>query len=155
MADITGIQLSSGFVKNSKGELDKKSRLTTTLRLTLTEVQRAIGMLVYDTNLGNWYELINDPTGQDFTVSGDWSIFSSSSSVNNAQEHFVINATIILNGYIDLTNIPNNVNDLLIFYDGLSEDNGMFYTVSTNRISFVDASNDLYIGARIKVQYSY
>ena len=71
MANISGIQISSGFVKNSAGPLDKKRRLTTAERLALSFVQRSEGMDVWDTDLGIWLILKNNPQG-DTTTEDDW-----------------------------------------------------------------------------------
>ena len=73
MANISGIQISSGFVKNSTGPLDKKRRLTTSERLSLSFVQRSKGMDVYDTDLDVWMILKNDIPG-DITVEDDWEL---------------------------------------------------------------------------------
>jgi len=40
MADISGIQIASGFARNAAGPADLKMNLTTSQRLSLTEVQR-------------------------------------------------------------------------------------------------------------------
>lgn len=72
MVDLPGIQISSSFSKNAKDPLDKKMRLTTSERLSLSNVQRWLGMPVYDTDLKTWKTLINDPAG-DTTTEADWS----------------------------------------------------------------------------------
>lgn len=78
MADIPGIQLSTKFSLNTSSPLDGKMRLLTSDRLSLSAVQRWLGMLVYDINLDNWKILINNPIG-DTTTESDWDDFSSGS----------------------------------------------------------------------------
>jgi len=74
MANIPGIPISSGFVKNSPGPLNKTQRLSTSMRLNLSFVQRWLGMTTYDTDLNVWKVLISNPAG-DTTVETNWDDF--------------------------------------------------------------------------------
>ena len=71
MGFIPGIQQSSRFVQNAKQPNDGKTLLTTAERLDLDNIQRWLGMMVYDADLNQWKYLINDPAG-DTTVEADW-----------------------------------------------------------------------------------
>ena len=71
MTLIPGIQISSTFARNSAGPVDGKMKLTTTDRLSLSFVQRWLGMLVYDSDLNIWKQLTNNPVG-DTTLEDDW-----------------------------------------------------------------------------------
>lgn len=81
MTDIPGIQISSGFARNSPGPLDLKTNLTTSERLSLTSVQRWLGMIVYDNELGKWKKLTTNPA-TDTTTESDWIDFISSGGVD-------------------------------------------------------------------------
>lgn len=134
MTQISGIQISSGFVKNSKGPLDKKMELTTPNRLSLTRVQRSLGMLCYDTDLLTWKMLITDPVA-DVTSELDWKDFGNGGSVetpgvltltinpeSTAYENGVVVSTLnmladLRNGTTPITQvsfISNNINLLTI-----------------------------------------
>jgi len=71
----------------------------------------------------------------------------------SASDSFTITSTDISNGYVNLTHIPL-VNSEIVFFDGLEEDISVFYMVASNTITFIDV-NDIYIGAKITVKYSY
>ncbi|MEA2036988.1 MAG: hypothetical protein U9O94_05740, partial [Nanoarchaeota archaeon] len=60
--------------------LDLKQMCTTAERLSLTFVQRHIGMITYDTDLNKWKTLINNPAG-DTTVEVDWEDFGGDESI--------------------------------------------------------------------------
>lgn len=93
MTIISGIQQASGFVKNSKGPLDKKTRLSTADRLALTNVQRdGEGMVIYDTDLKIRKILINDPAG-DTTTEADWEDFATGGGGSGDAIEYTTNQT--------------------------------------------------------------
>ena len=63
--------MASAFLMHGKKPLDKKTQLTTSERLTLTNVQRYLGMIVLDTDLKKRKILIADPQA-DSTQEIDW-----------------------------------------------------------------------------------
>jgi len=76
-------------------------------------------------------------------------------------ESFTITALNITNGYIDLVNIPET-HSQLVFLNGHFQPvatgfnpNDGFYTITTNRITFNDPSNDLGVGDDVSVKYKY
>lgn len=71
MADIAGIQLGSQIVANIAKPVDGKMELDTATRLTLSFVQRWLGMIVYDKDLNVWKMLETNPSG-DITIETDW-----------------------------------------------------------------------------------
>jgi len=71
MATLPGIQLSSSFALNSSNPVDKKMRLSTADRLSLSYVQRWQGMIVYDTDLNLWKTLPVNQLG-DTTLEANW-----------------------------------------------------------------------------------
>jgi len=85
MTIIPWIQLSSRMIENTASPLDWKMQLNTQDRLDLTTTQRWLWMIVYDTELNKWKQLINHHSNT-ATVESDWSDFwvqtSSSLSIN-------------------------------------------------------------------------
>ncbi len=127
-----------------------------------SEEQKAIDGLVYiypykqaivlnDGANNGRYEIIDVANP---TLLASWVKVSSGGSVSAFQtDVFTIDATDISNGYLDLSQLPKT-NTETVFYDGLEEDNGVFYTLATNRITFIDVG-DIYVGAKITIKYSY
>ena len=97
---------------------------------------------------GNKYRLVGGITN------ADWVMVSSGTGAGSKQtDIFTITGTDMTNGYLDLSQLPKT-NTETVFYDGLEEDNGVFYTLATNRITFIDIA-DIYVDAKITIKYSY
>lgn len=74
MAFLSWIQLSSQLIENTAWPLDWKQRLDTNTRLELSITQRWIWMLVYDTDLDLYKQLVNEPWTTN-TTNSDWETF--------------------------------------------------------------------------------
>gem|GEM_PF-4087593 len=59
------------MIENTAAPLDAKMQLSTIDRLDLTNTQRRLGMIVYDTDLGVYRQFINEP-GTANTTETDW-----------------------------------------------------------------------------------
>ena len=127
-----------------------------------SEEQKALDGLVYvfpykqaivfdDGGNNGRYELVDVSNP---TLIASWIKVSGGSSAGALQtDIFTITATDISNGFIDLSQTPK-IGTETLYYDGLEEDESVFYTIATNRITFIDVS-DIYIGAKITIKYSY
>jgi len=82
MAVLSWIQLASQMVENTAWPLDAKQKLNTTTRLELSATQRWVWMLVYDTDLDVYKQLVNEPWTTD-TEEGDWITFGTWTSPSN------------------------------------------------------------------------
>jgi len=82
MATISGIQLSSQIIENTSWPLDAKMMLPTSIRLSLSNVQRWVWMLCYDTDLDVYKQLVNEPWTTD-TEESDWVTFADWTSSSN------------------------------------------------------------------------
>ena len=150
MTALWWIQMSSQFWLNIAKPVDAKAELSTADRLNLSEVQRYVGMITYDKDLGIHKKLVNlnawSPTTTEADREDFWSWADSATS-----DDFVLTWTDIANWYVDLTNIVDQ-NKLTIFtirwlpnYD---------YTITTNRLTFWPSLN-LEIWDEIDVSYYY
>jgi len=86
-----------------------------------------------------------------FVDTSDGKIYASGVGTNNTLEETILTNTDITNGYIDLINSPTFING--VYING-SFQNTTFYTILTNRLTFVDTT-DLLANDTLDVNYNY
>ncbi len=158
MAQLSGIKISSSFVLNSGSPLDKKMMLTTAQRLTLTYVQRwgtNGGMIVYDTDLGVWKKLINNPVS-DVTTEADWEDFGSGTTIFDISFERFIEAVFFSNleigkAYRFTTDLGNGTEQFTFLASSLNSTQGNYgmkiYTTIDGRVvlKYLDENDDIII----------
>lgn len=151
MTNIPWIQLSSRIIENTAAPLDWKTMLSTQDRLNLTTTQRWFWMIVYDTELNKWKQLINHHTNTS-TQETDWSDFwwwSWTISINN--DIFVVSDSD--QKIYWLTHIPTP-KSIILTINWLENYEGYQFDLNEKNIIFkTDCNLDVWDIVRVKYFY--